>query len=214
LWPTLSASSSCRARVAPHEHATRWTYGGASATPHLRVHPGGRSSCVAFRRHREWCVGVPAPAHTLSSAHHTAISARPPSTDTWAAAAKAGALPARLPPWCRLGLARGPDGARGGRSAQRRPRHARGAQPAAHRPARGPAVHHGAQRRREPGARGHRRRRGPLCLLYTSDAADDLLCVDLGGRRSIKKKRRPDSRPCCLLYTSDAADALTRIDLG
>ena len=24
-----------------------------------------------------------------------------------------------------------------------------------------------------------------LCLLYTSDAADDLLCVDLGGRRSI-----------------------------
>ena len=26
------------------------------------------------------------------------------------------------------------------------------------------------------------------CLLYTSDAADDLLCVDLGGRRSIKKK--------------------------
>ena len=32
---------------------------------------------------------------------------------------------------------------------------------------------------------------GPLhvtCLLYTSDAADDLLCVDLGGRRIIKKK--------------------------
>ena len=27
-----------------------------------------------------------------------------------------------------------------------------------------------------------------LCLLYTSDAADDLLCVDLGGRRLIKKK--------------------------
>ena len=23
------------------------------------------------------------------------------------------------------------------------------------------------------------------CLLYTSDAADDLLCVDLGGRRII-----------------------------
>ena len=23
-----------------------------------------------------------------------------------------------------------------------------------------------------------------ICLLYTSDAADDLLCVDLGGRRS------------------------------
>ena len=37
-----------------------------------------------------------------------------------------------------------------------------------------------------------RRRRSlarPLaCLLYTSDAADDLLCVDPGGRRIIKKK--------------------------
>src|SRR5665213_3839091 len=31
---------------------------------------------------------------------------------------------------------------------------------------------------------------GPYpCLLYTSDAADDLLCVDLGGRRIIKKKK-------------------------
>ena len=27
-----------------------------------------------------------------------------------------------------------------------------------------------------------------ICLLYTSDAADELLCVDLGGRRIIKKK--------------------------
>ena len=27
------------------------------------------------------------------------------------------------------------------------------------------------------------------CLLYTSDAADDMQCVDLGGRRIIKKKR-------------------------
>ena len=26
-----------------------------------------------------------------------------------------------------------------------------------------------------------------LCLLYTSDAADDMQCVDLGGRRIIKK---------------------------
>ena len=31
--------------------------------------------------------------------------------------------------------------------------------------------------------------RGRGCLLYTSDAADDLLCVDLGGRRIIKKKQ-------------------------
>ena len=30
---------------------------------------------------------------------------------------------------------------------------------------------------------------GKTCLLYTSDAADDLLCVDLGGRRLIKKKK-------------------------
>src|SRR5450756_3197587 len=30
----------------------------------------------------------------------------------------------------------------------------------------------------------------PDCLLYTSDAADDLLCVDLGGRRIIKKKKK------------------------
>ena len=31
---------------------------------------------------------------------------------------------------------------------------------------------------------------GRFCLLYTSDAADDLLCVDLGGRRIIKKKKK------------------------
>src|SRR5665213_2000521 len=35
-----------------------------------------------------------------------------------------------------------------------------------------------------PGGRGSP---APVCLLYTSDAADDLLCVDLGGRRIIKK---------------------------
>src|SRR5450756_1938538 len=33
-------------------------------------------------------------------------------------------------------------------------------------------------------------RRMDACLLYTSDAADDLLCVDLGGRRIIKKKKK------------------------
>ena len=37
------------------------------------------------------------------------------------------------------------------------------------------------------------------CLLYTSDAADDLLCVDLGGRRIIKKKNQAKT---CLLYKS------------
>ena len=35
------------------------------------------------------------------------------------------------------------------------------------------------------------------CLLYTSDAADDMQCVDLGGRRIIKKtpERRGPSVP-------------------
>ena len=32
-----------------------------------------------------------------------------------------------------------------------------------------------------------------FCLLYTSDAADDLLCVDLGGRRIIKKKKQKNN---------------------
>ena len=27
------------------------------------------------------------------------------------------------------------------------------------------------------------------CLLYTSDAAEDLICVDLGGRRILQKKK-------------------------
>eukprot|EP01017_Pseudomicrothorax_dubius_P037033 TRINITY_DN5377_c0_g1_i12.p1 TRINITY_DN5377_c0_g1~~TRINITY_DN5377_c0_g1_i12.p1 ORF type:complete len:132 (+),score=29.96 TRINITY_DN5377_c0_g1_i12:204-599(+) len=38
---------------------------------------------------------------------------------------------------------------------------------------------------------------GGICLLYTSDAADDLLCVDLGGRRIIKKKNNNYSVLCC-----------------
>ena len=29
-----------------------------------------------------------------------------------------------------------------------------------------------------------------ICLLYTSDAADDLLCGDLGGRCILKKKKQ------------------------
>ena len=37
------------------------------------------------------------------------------------------------------------------------------------------------------------RRPARICLLYTSDAADDLLCVDLGGRRIIKKKKQKHS---------------------
>ena len=34
------------------------------------------------------------------------------------------------------------------------------------------------------------RRKLANCLLYTSDAADDMQCVDLGGRRIIKKKKK------------------------
>eukprot|EP00831_Metopus_contortus_P018115 TRINITY_DN17710_c0_g1_i2.p2 TRINITY_DN17710_c0_g1~~TRINITY_DN17710_c0_g1_i2.p2 ORF type:complete len:112 (+),score=28.66 TRINITY_DN17710_c0_g1_i2:88-423(+) len=32
------------------------------------------------------------------------------------------------------------------------------------------------------------------CLLYTSDAADDTPCVDLGGRRIIKKKKKKEKK--------------------
>ena len=32
------------------------------------------------------------------------------------------------------------------------------------------------------------------CLLYTSDAADDMQCVDLGGRRIIKKESLTGAR--------------------
>ena len=35
------------------------------------------------------------------------------------------------------------------------------------------------------------------CLLYTSDAADELLCVDLGGRRFIKKKNNNNNNNNC-----------------
>src|SRR5674536_377932 len=33
-----------------------------------------------------------------------------------------------------------------------------------------------------------------ICLLYTSDAADEEDSVDLGGRRIIKKKNKPDKK--------------------
>ena len=41
-----------------------------------------------------------------------------------------------------------------------------------------------------------------ICLLYTSDAADDLLCVDLGGRRIIKKKKNTKQK----LYEEDSLE--------
>ena len=36
-----------------------------------------------------------------------------------------------------------------------------------------------------------------ICLLYTSDAADERSSVDLGGRRIIKKKK---NEKCCDWY--------------
>ena len=42
---------------------------------------------------------------------------------------------------------------------------------------------------------------GEVCLLYTSDAADERSSVDLGGRRIIKKKKSTDARcarGCCI----------------
>ena len=52
------------------------------------------------------------------------------------------------------------------------------------------------------------------CLLYTSDAADDLLCVDLGGRRLITKKNKnyesksveQRQKPCEHKHATHAAD--------
>ena len=41
------------------------------------------------------------------------------------------------------------------------------------------------------------------CLLYTSDAADDLLCVDLCGRRIIKKKKNEVSSRTITGQTND-----------
>eukprot|EP00657_Telonema_sp_P-1_P007784 TRINITY_DN27995_c0_g1_i1.p1 TRINITY_DN27995_c0_g1~~TRINITY_DN27995_c0_g1_i1.p1 ORF type:complete len:145 (+),score=44.58 TRINITY_DN27995_c0_g1_i1:140-574(+) len=39
-----------------------------------------------------------------------------------------------------------------------------------------------------------------ICLLYTSDAADDLLCATLGGRRSIKKKQESEISDDSILF--------------
>ena len=51
-----------------------------------------------------------------------------------------------------------------------------------------------------PGERDYYRNDGILqyvCLLYTSDAADERSSVDLGGRRIIKKKKRVQLRVDC-----------------
>ena len=33
-----------------------------------------------------------------------------------------------------------------------------------------------------------------VCLLYTSDAADERSSVDLGGRRNVKKKNKKENK--------------------
>ena len=71
----------------------------------------------------------------------------------------------------------------------------------------------GLEKSRSPGAIGqaavqaHQPRAGKatahprLCLLYTSDAADERSSVDLGGRRILKKKKSNTHIEClCCLY--------------
>ena len=41
-----------------------------------------------------------------------------------------------------------------------------------------------------------------ICLLYTSDAADERSSVDLGGRRIIKKKNKTRSRRSRIIVTT------------
>ena len=49
------------------------------------------------------------------------------------------------------------------------------------------------------------------CLLYTSDAADDLLCVDLGGRRILKKKKN-DYHFTLTIYHAKSSHCYFRTD--
>ena len=44
--------------------------------------------------------------------------------------------------------------------------------------------------------RGRVKRLEQVCLLYTSDAADERSSVDLGGRRIIQKKTKKKKRKC------------------
>ena len=51
-----------------------------------------------------------------------------------------------------------------------------------------------SKHRTEAPVNGGRNYNGPkVCLLYTSDAADERSSVDLGGRRIIKKKKERES---------------------
>ena len=60
-----------------------------------------------------------------------------------------------------------------------------------------PEAHEVPMRRVERDRTDHLRRAEnvlEVCLLYTSDAADERSSVDLGGRRIIKKKKRTKHR--------------------
>eukprot|EP00825_Cyclidium_porcatum_P004375 TRINITY_DN12050_c0_g1_i1.p3 TRINITY_DN12050_c0_g1~~TRINITY_DN12050_c0_g1_i1.p3 ORF type:complete len:179 (-),score=7.15 TRINITY_DN12050_c0_g1_i1:11-547(-) len=48
------------------------------------------------------------------------------------------------------------------------------------------------------------------CLLYTSDAADDMQCVDLGGRRFIEKKKKKKMKKERSTMTKVAVDTQTQ----
>mgnify|MGYP003381452442 CR=1 FL=1 len=49
-----------------------------------------------------------------------------------------------------------------------------------------------------------------VCLLYTSDAADERSSVDLGGRRIIKKKKTQDTH--CDRHYSNIINNMTKIE--
>eukprot|EP00825_Cyclidium_porcatum_P018338 TRINITY_DN20936_c0_g1_i1.p2 TRINITY_DN20936_c0_g1~~TRINITY_DN20936_c0_g1_i1.p2 ORF type:complete len:152 (-),score=45.69 TRINITY_DN20936_c0_g1_i1:35-490(-) len=55
---------------------------------------------------------------------------------------------------------------------------------------RGGQVEEERKKRKEKPRSTYERGKDKNCLLYTSDAADDMQCVDLGGRRIIKKKKK------------------------
>eukprot|EP00825_Cyclidium_porcatum_P007320 TRINITY_DN13668_c0_g1_i1.p1 TRINITY_DN13668_c0_g1~~TRINITY_DN13668_c0_g1_i1.p1 ORF type:complete len:206 (-),score=34.99 TRINITY_DN13668_c0_g1_i1:13-630(-) len=49
------------------------------------------------------------------------------------------------------------------------------------------------------------------CLLYTSDAADDMQCVDLGGRRILKKKKYQSRRISLLEFTQQNSICVAKL---
>ena len=50
---------------------------------------------------------------------------------------------------------------------------------------------------------------GQICLLYTSDAADERSSVDLGGRRIIKKKT--NNHNSCIAPSNTTRQNMTRL---